>query len=359
MQDKTRGKAQPTVYRLKAGVQLLSSDLEEAQILYFGNRYLIRGPFGQLPLQSLFEWLRMPRSIDEIASKLPKVSTVLIDGCLNALIRAQFVESDDPSFFDGDSANAECQVGAPAKNRLLAFIQKFHSSRSATREILKRLQSAKICLLNVSDSLKNFELSLRELQLNAPTVINLALQPIHSFLAEEAAKSLLDCDLIVVHATWFDTNFLRALNRWFFEHQVHWTVVMADTFGGTVGPVLGLADGPCFDCLYERRKNSIASPETLSIFEVEFERRFKNRDMQGESSNSSLDVFNCQLANVAALEVLKYIMQGPLTRLVGGAYDFDFLNHRTEYHPVLAQPFCAVCGSMVFRPSETTETWFA
>ena len=132
------------------------------------------------------------------------------------------------------------------------------------------------------------------------------------------------------------------INALFLNLKIKWLLVVQDYFGGTIGPLLGVKDGPCFNCLMKRKYSNMPRVDMY----LKLEEYFDNAKL----AESSILLIQEGLANKVGIEIFKVMTNIVYPKVYRGLYEFDILNHRSEYHEVLATPFCEVCSRVQKTP---------
>lgn len=332
--------------KLKLGVFLVEARGSEALFYFCGTRFAIRGEFAESLLTNLCQLLESAKSFNELKTRLPNFSAPDIEAALSALSRAGFLDiSDDLS--------QQCEK-AEAASPLFAILQKFSPSQRVAAELMGKLREESVGILSLGLEAVELEAALVLMgvknfkTMNLPSISmgegNLAFK----FLMD-AGSELMAADKLVVLANWYDFGRLKDLNKIFLARKRTWMPIIRDFFGGTIGPILGIDDGPCFECLLARKTANSSSPEATAKLESFFCDR-------PQVLPETLPLFRAQLANAAAFEVFKQIIQPMQARTMRGIIEFDFLNHRSEFHSVLPLPVCVACGPFMNSPQELSDT---
>ncbi len=107
-----------------------------------------------------------------------------------------------------------------------------------------------------------------------------------------------------------------------------------DSFGFSVGPLLGEPQGLCFECLSRRRYVNVNEPEQLKHFE------------DWASSKNAIEWdngFGDSLWNCIRMELFKLRTKAWISPTLTGQLLWDTVNHVTDFHEVLPTPICNVC----------------
>lgn len=342
---------------IKPGVSWADVEGEVALFFHFGSRVLLKGPYVRSLLRELLSALQTPRTQAELYSILSSSPKPDVDQALRDLGASGFIElvreQDTPS------------TPTPGDLPYLRFLGRFSSSEQSAQAHLARLRTLSVTLLNTGILLPDYLEALSRLQLKKIRVVDENLvdhrdienyphlfqeKNIGSPRADHLARQKhfqevsftrelpvdLSNDLIVVTGNWFGLAKARELNRTLRSQSLRWLCVIEDYFGGYVGPYFGIPDGPCLECLLERHTAQLA-PEKQQSLNVHF------------------PLFSALLAQSAATEILKLAVHPVESKVEYGLFEFDFLNHRSEFHPLLPMPACSVCGPVFDMPIFETE----
>jgi bacteriocin biosynthesis cyclodehydratase domain-containing protein len=305
---------------LKRGVHWVNSDQDIALFFHYGSRFLIQGRFVRELLSPLIEFLREPRARDKIFGRFSSFPESDTANALKALRSAGFLETLD-------NETGPMLEPSPGEERVLGFLG--HFLRSGASPSLTTLRNERILVINAGSSV-------------APDFLEalqgLCFKNVEVLEAEAAhAKAAISPEgIAVVLGSWYRMDTMRELNRVFLASRRRWLCVIEDYFGGAVGPYLGLPDGPCLDCLFERRAARMRRYDQYLRCSEYFGENPEKLDL-------GFPAFSKPLAQAAALEVLKLLFEPVQTKLHRGLFEFDFLNHRSEFYPILPLPGCKAC----------------
>jgi bacteriocin biosynthesis cyclodehydratase domain-containing protein len=313
---------------LKPGVHWINAEGDVGLFLHFGNRFLIRGPFVRSFLKDLLSYLKEPRTSAEIRSIFSSESA--LEKALDALSAAGFLETlrdTDPEYF-------------PEAGDLpyLRFLERFLSSSESSKGALARIRKTKLKLLGCGRAMPELLEACQALRFQRIDILDSVPDQLHHS----------DDELLLLSGNWLDLPRIRSWNRLLHSSRRRWLCVLEDFYGGSIGPYFGAEDGPCFECLLRRRAEHLPDLRRYEEAVAYLERHPPGNEIR-------FPLFSKLLAENAALEILKLLARPIEPRIGLGLYEFDFLNHRTEFHPILPSPSCEVCGPVFEMPIFETE----
>ena len=109
------------------------------------------------------------------------------------------------------------------------------------------------------------------------------------------------------------------INALFLNLKIKWLLVVQDYFGGTIGPLLGVKDRPCFNCLMKRKYSNMPRVDMY----LKLEEYFDNAKL----AESSILLIQEGLANKVGIEIFKVMTNIVYPKVYRGLYEFDILNH--------------------------------
>lgn len=342
-------------YLIKNNVKLITGEDGLFLIYYYGNRYFIEGNFSENVLNDIFSMLKTPRTIDEIIDSEIKVEKDILINLIESLLNSKLIEVYNEIDKDYMLKN----------NGLNNFFQYFSNGLfNISSANVKKIEDSRIniidmsnCGIFIANNLKaigvknvryyNSQFVEEDDINNYPglyknnTLHKLKIEVLSSFMNNiymtENKIDFIDGDLIIVCGSWFDIDKFKRINKDILDNGKRFLPIIEDYFGGIVGPIIGIKDGPCFNCLINRKKLNL---NHLDSYEKIEEYYMKNRN----EINIGFELFTKQLALTATTEVIKYITDIILPNLKSGLYEIDFFNHRSRYHNIFKDFKCDICN---------------
>jgi bacteriocin biosynthesis cyclodehydratase domain-containing protein len=337
---------------LKKSVYLAGVDKDIALFMAFGSRYYLEGEWVNSGVLEVVARLVKPISVTEMLDSAPdpKIRELWLD-LLSALAKQGFLEEFDDEFDDEfEDRHADLPKKSFPSSGALSWTQgllsSLYSSVSNQLSALAVLEKARIGILDQGISSPYVLKALDSIGLKNLTYFGA--RPLEGWtgnpLCDPAAYPALD--LYVVLATWYDREWLCALNAAFQSRGQRWLLVLEDSHGGSIGPEFGIEDGPCFQCLVDRRDSHLVNIEKYALFE-----RFNLLNKSKEKAVAPM-VGNA-LHELATFETVKALLSIPDRPALGGIVEFDFWNLRTSQHRIVSMPFCEVCSDAFRTPLAT------
>ncbi|WP_128893737.1 hypothetical protein [Longirhabdus pacifica] len=306
-------------FRLKSNVHIIDIQPGFALFYHFGNRYLIKGQFESNEFKEVLNFLCSPRTVNEIQDKFKMEISDLIKNLQHHKLIELIDESEEK--FQNIEYNDAVQ--------LLHHFFETQSDIGSRYTTLNTTNIGCICFFPIEEELVQ---SLSNIGIDYIT-------PIH--MEQLSEIDFTNYHSFIVIGTWFDARSFQKINDIFYKNKVKWLLSVVDSFGAIVGPYFGVDGGPCFQCLLSRKYSNLHYNDHYKTIEDYFSENPKD---------DYLLMFKQRLSSIITMEVLKMMTNMIDTRLIKGLIEFDFLNHRTEYHQLLASPFCQVCSPIQDSP---------
>lgn len=324
-------------WQLKRGVHWIETEGDTALFYHFGNRLLIRGAFVNSCLRTMYTMLQSPVELGELEQRLHQsFSQHEIKSSWNALQKSGFLcEINAPN----SNVNRPAEQQDTAHSSGIAdFLDRYFPSRSKADSVARRAMENQILLINVGCGLDSGASLGDQVKESLESVgFRRVNQMIGAGSSPESALANVDrSTLLVLMGCWLNLQQVSDWNRYLKRHDWQWLNAMEDEFGGTLGPYLGLRDGPCFECL---RLNRFRHLDEAGKYDA-IERYFSKHP---EQFIRPIQLFTRSFANAIAFETLKILAAPVTSRMKGGLIEFDYLNHRSEFHSVLPLSTCPVC----------------
>lgn len=342
-------------YILKNNVNLVEVEDNLALIYYYGNRYFMECKINKCKLEEIFKRLNNPISFEELSNYLIDVEKDILHSIIRALLNNRLIEiyidtKDEKEisniglynffeFFSRENSNNAYlniekinkgiitiidagNVGIYIAEQLITFGFKkvyYHNKNKVNRNDISEHPN----LYNIEDMGK-YKVDILSKKFS---YIN--------FSSDHPTE--IEQDFAIVCGSWFDLDYFKNYNKLFKSLKKIYLPIIEDYFGGTIGPIIGLEDGPCFNCIINRRKSNM---KYLNYYEKIEKYYIDNRT----SLSLGNELFTRQLANAVVVEIIKYITNILYTDLYHGLYEFDFLNHRNSFHEIFKYIDCDICG---------------
>lgn len=316
-----------TRYSLRPGTALVDFDEKTALFYRFGNRVFINGLPENFKTEEFFDFLRTPQSFDKIQSFLRQSTSIEPQTFLDQLKSQGLLQIEDSKSND-----------IPADSPWNHYIKKFFSSTSEQADALKVLQTTSIKLLCLEKNSSAYVDSFKRLFGNFSLIQDL--------------DQIQDNDFVIVQGSWTQVLKIQRLNKQLLKKKTKWLLCLNDEHGGAIGPHFGFKDGPCFNCMIERRNLNINHHEKQNVMESYFDRHAQGVRL------CELPNVHETLAEILSVEIFKIVTGAVGSKINHGLYEFDFLNHRRAFHELLALPYCDVCSEYDKMPSQILETPF-
>lgn len=319
------------LYRLKKNIHCIDIQGDIALLYYFGNRYVIKGSFVQNILDKFIILLKTPHTLEQISEELSDYSDGEITEALNTFMQYGLLEQIDSTKIN--------KIDFSQTNSLTYFLNyfiDFHSSLST----LDVLHKSKILIVDFVGLGELIAGKLLNNYLNTEVIKYDCLEALEKYF-ENNLKHLRE-NVIIISCSWMNAREVQKVNSLFLKLDIKWLLVVQDYFGGTIGPMFGIKDGPCFNCLMKRKYSNMPHIDKYLKIEEYFE----------STELDKVPILSMQegLADKVGMEILKIMTNIVYPKTYRGLYEFDILNHRSDYHEVLATPFCEVCSRVQKTP---------
>lgn len=354
---------------LKKGVHFVRQEKNFALVYAFGNRHIFRGTPLVLELKKIFALLQTPITAQQLAEQFsPQFSDQEISDFLAELKKAGFLQVISS---DEDHSDILSLAGRDYQN--FFFLNHFFKTSHSLNEI-KSGKNKKIGVINLDtlgpSLLRNMDLlSIDQIfyfDSNAVSWRDIHTDPIFfkqehlgleriEILKQSSAftkirffpivyDKLIEMDCLVVLASWMDQEKVRELNVHFHKHQKKWFLVMQDIFGGWLGPWFGTVDGPCFECMYQRRIGHYNNGEQHKHFESYLEH---NKEALGPN----FSVYSQAMSALVCNELFFWLYSAQVSTLIRGSKEIDLLNLRFQFNELYPVPYCKVCSDILTVPT--------
>lgn len=361
-------------FQLKRVVSYFKHGDETIFVDILGTHFLLQGEIVTLVIWDLFDFLKAPRTLDDI---IEKFGNVIDAGDLKeALIELEKKDVVE-RYMD---APKEIKFKEKAYfNRQLSFLNFYKPLPGKSNYYyFNKLRKSNLLLINLQDMGREMLLSLVHLGVNKIYVVdnkiveknetgfdntsfsdndvgktfcravqdNLAIHSefstieFHEIDIESPLfKDILeDVDLIVCASDYSQYNLNRKVNRIAFEKGKTILFVESDRFGGQVGPAVIPNENACFECYVNRTKANIDYPEQYENYIDHVDKTPNFTDFR-----TILPIYK-SLANQATIEIMKILSGYLYPKTYKGFIRFDFINNTQEFHNLLKLPYCNICG---------------
>lgn len=341
-------------YVLKNNVKIIESNDGIVLIFNYGNKHFIESNLSYETIQKLFCILKSPRTMGEIETLLQEVKDhTIIYNFIESLITQNLLEIyiDQPDveiynkglfnffeYFNNSSSNLAYQNLSLVKNKNIHIIDMGNVGFYLAKNFSN--------LGSINVKYYNNNIVSEEDIINQPSLFNessLGQYKIDSFKIKLRSVELCkqfnyshENELVIICGSWYNINEFEDFNKIFLDKKEKFIPIIEDYFGGSIGPVIGISDGPCFKCLLSKKKSHLDYIEIHEKFEKYFAQN-KNEITSG------YELFTSQLANIATVELIKYITNIVSCKLNSGIYEYDLLNYRSEYHNIFQDINCNMC----------------
>lgn len=167
-------------------------------------------------------------------------------------------------------------------------------------------------------------------------------------------KIVTEADFLVVDANEWSPYHVESINKFALKHNKPWLYVGGiEETSIKVGPLFYGKETGCYNCLISRIKSNHEYPEFLNTYE-EFLRKNK-RGAKVDSLPSADTIYNI-VANIALLEVMKFVQGWSLPDTWRCLICVDIMNMNMSKHTLLKVPYCDVCKPKLdYNPSPWLE----
>ncbi len=361
-------------FQLKKIVSYFKDGNETIFVDVLGSHFLLQGEIVTLIIWDLFEFLKEPRTLDDIVKKFGDVIDAEdLKEALFALEKKDVVERYM------DAPNEMTEKEKDHFNRQLSFFNFYKPLPGKSNYyFLNKLRKSTILLLNLQDTGRELLLSMAHLGVNKILVVDNKIvvknesgfdnslfsnndigksfcravqdnietfsefsniQFIETDIDSPLFKDILeDVDLIVCTSDYSQYHFNRKVNQMAFEKEKITLFVESDRFGGQVGPTVIPNENACFECYVNRTKANIDYPEHYENYIDHLDQPPQFTDFR-----TILPIYK-SLANHASIEIMKILSGYLYPKTYKGFFRFDFINNTQEFHNLLKLPYCKCCG---------------
>jgi len=288
---------------------------------HFGNISIYNSMKPDLSLKILRS-LKSSKNLPELKRSLLEFSKVEIDKELRRLLAQNYILRYK------DKLNGKAQKA----NVTLTKLAKSEEALGILTDRVKRAKLAIIDFLNVGDEL---EQCLRAVGFSE-------IRTIKNWSGRGQLSGSDACDFFIVLGSAYNGTEFSKFNKLIISLQKPWLPVMLDDFGGSLGPTLGLAGGPCYHCLIQ------SANRNESLF---YKKTSADLILENEEPNQYFSemLISKSLFSYVAIESVKVISQFLRPMSVEGFYSFDLFNFRMKHTLVYPSPNCIVCRSKKLR----------
>ncbi len=303
---------------LKKHFHVIEVNPPNALVYFIGSRVLLSGSFVDENFNRAIEQIRQPKDSGAFFDSLKIFwSEKQIIEFQSAFTKFRFIEEID--------LDLSLQIDKISEHEIFKIMGPIHSGFSSIAKAIETAEKTPIQIINRGAGGSTLQKNLIQLGFK-----NL------QFVSGENFKPSTDSLTLVVAAD-YEVSFLRKINKTFHELKHRWLLISEDEFGGSVGPLFFANASPCYECLIERRFANSANADRTGMVE----RLFNDSNKRAKMSQ----LINEQLHQVASLEVLKIVTDLVYSKTYRGQFEFDFFNHRFDFHHLLTMPNCLVCQS--------------
>lgn len=356
--------------QLKKGIYFVRHEADIILVYAFGRRIFLKGPQTTKITPSFLESLKTPISTSELNQKFHDlISPTEMTAVIDQLMQFGFLH------FIKSQSTEDTSFNSAIDQQNYFFLNYFSNTHSSIFQSLTAAHKTVLGVVNLGQVGINFlnsaeQLSLKAIHYYDPFRVSQAdimsypeifknedlnksrskilesRSPLDSvYFFENQKLALKTTDLVVVFATWFNQNLIRELNLFFRQNKKKWLLVIEDDFGGSLGPWFGPHDGPCFECLFQRRMNNMEYLDQHKVFEEHFGRE--------ENRQHLFPLYNTMIANFATSELFHEIYSTRVSLLTKGLKEVDLLNMKFKFNELFPLPYCTVCSSIMETPLTT------
>jgi molybdopterin-synthase adenylyltransferase len=150
-------------------------------------------------------------------------------------------------------------------------------------------------------------------------------------------------DLLIATSDFGGLSLFSRWNEYCHLHKRNFLPVSVQRMGGYVGPLTVPGETACFDCFRVRQGMHVADPAS--------HRAVDEAAQEGKDVTGFLPPMTAVLADVAAMEVVKFYVLGPPVWRFSSVIEVDLLVPAMTCHRVLKLPLCPVCTPVAERPA--------
>ncbi len=162
------------------------------------------------------------------------------------------------------------------------------------------------------------------------------------FLREEKLEDFIKAtDFLIVDASRWSPYHIEMINKIALKHQKPWLYIGGiEEMSIKIGPLFYGDQTGCYDCLISRIKSNHEYPEYL----ISYENYLKSNKKSSKADYFfEEDILNNIIANLALLEVKKFIMQWSVPSTWRTLLKIDIDDLELIKHSLLKKPFCETC----------------
>ena len=348
------------VVPLNEGTLLLRSDTIALQV---------EGNLAQLLREFLFPQLDGSKPLSQIAAGLSEGAQEELKARLDELVSAQVLVSDvQPR----PAPTADAQIGLP-------FAQMLTALGISPEEALSKLRQSQISIVGLEAHGGHIAVLLSQMGVgklvlidpflcqsgnlmsmpfagpddigrSRQAIVAAGLQRHHpevEVVLGEAELSRSTLAQLVNHSdmviSCFDKGFSAShqwVNRASLEHNIPALYTEVRAHLATVGPMVIPEQTACYMC-YRMRGIANANDFEEAITYEEFLDRTKAPKLHERAALPTMPYY---IANLAALEALKYLLSITSSGIAGKVLEFNALTLETQFHSILRKPDCPVCS---------------
>ena len=315
-----------TIFIRRSGVFLLQVENHKALFLVSGKRILLNSKKIDSDLKVI--WDKLPDTWENISSIQPLFSTVSeskINDVLDFLKKAKII------FFCEEPTHKLPSEKSPKSLALEHFFDSFFKSSKASQKLVQTIEKTSLRFISFSEIHPMFFSEFKQGLFQSVDIQN--------SLDEEKLSTPNSDHWDIAIGSWADLEHFQTFNKMMNRHKRVWLPVLLDPYGFTLGPVLGLEYGPCFNCLVERRISNFSDYDHWVLINQFYSTHGSSNklfrhpsidDMAGKSTH---------------MEILKLVTQFLLPESYSSMIEFDLIHYQSSTHTIHPTPFCEVCGS--------------
>jgi len=150
-------------------------------------------------------------------------------------------------------------------------------------------------------------------------------------------------DLLIATSDFGGLSLFSGWNEYCHFQKRNFLPVSVQRLGGYVGPLTVPGETACFDCFRVRQAMHVADPGS--------HRAVDQATLEGKDVTGFLPPMTAVLADVAAMEVVKFYALGPPVWRFSSVIEVDLMVPAMTCHRVLKLPLCPVCTPVAERPA--------
>lgn len=148
-----------------------------------------------------------------------------------------------------------------------------------------------------------------------------------------------EANLLIVSFDEQQIDFLHLINDFCLESKIPWSSCCIEGFRGLIGPTVIPYQTPCYTCYEIRSSANIKHYEAYMAY-----RTYRQSHSEKLVHFGRLNSFANTVASGMSLEVVKFLTDIKPLLTYGKTLSIDFLEMKTEMHPILRFPRCPSCG---------------